>query len=113
MDGLVRGSVAAKMAIEPTVSSSTVSNDASSSDDQSFVAISQIFPLYLRYFGRFDRYGAVFALTLLLLPWFYFLAHSILIGASIGIAIIHQHVGGSADVMRYADMALYRAKNEG
>jgi membrane protein len=48
-----------------------------------FVAISQIFPLYLRYFGRFDRYGAVFALTLLLLTWFYFLAHSILIGAAI------------------------------
>jgi membrane protein len=48
-----------------------------------FVAISQIFPLYLRYFGHFDRYGAVFALTLLLLTWFYFLAHSILIGAAI------------------------------
>jgi diguanylate cyclase (GGDEF)-like protein len=39
--------------------------------------------------------------------------HSILIGASIGIAIVHKNVGGSADVMRYADMALYRAKNEG
>ena len=39
--------------------------------------------------------------------------HSILIGASIGIAIIHKRIGGSADVMRYADMALYRAKNEG
>jgi membrane protein len=48
-----------------------------------FVAISQIFPLYLRYLGRFDRYGAVFALALLLLTWFYFLAHSILIGAAI------------------------------
>ena len=39
--------------------------------------------------------------------------HSIVIGASIGIAVIHEHVGGSADVMRHADMALYRAKNEG
>ena len=39
--------------------------------------------------------------------------HNIVIGASIGIAVIDQHCGGSADIMRYADMALYRAKNEG
>src|SRR5262249_29480664 len=37
----------------------------------------------------------------------------IVIGASIGIAIVHQHVSGAADIMRHADMALYRAKNEG
>jgi len=40
--------------------------------------------------------------------------HNIIIGASIGIAIIDQRVdGGAADIMRFADMALYRAKNEG
>ena len=40
--------------------------------------------------------------------------HNILIGASIGIAIIDgRSEGVAADVMRYADMALYRAKNEG
>ena len=39
--------------------------------------------------------------------------HTIVIGASIGIAVIDQRGGGSADIMRYADMALYRAKNEG
>ena len=38
---------------------------------------------------------------------------NIVIGASIGIATIDKTCGGSADVMRYADMALYRAKNEG
>jgi diguanylate cyclase (GGDEF)-like protein len=38
---------------------------------------------------------------------------SIVIGASIGIALIDKTCGGAADVMRYADMALYRAKNEG
>ncbi len=38
---------------------------------------------------------------------------TIVIGASIGIAVVHAHVGGAADVMRHADMALYRAKNEG
>ena len=39
--------------------------------------------------------------------------HTIVIGASIGIAVIDLRCGGSADIMRYADMALYRAKNEG
>jgi len=40
--------------------------------------------------------------------------HTIVIGASIGIATIDGRIeGGAADVMRYADMALYRAKNEG
>src|SRR5471032_2654265 len=39
--------------------------------------------------------------------------HTIVIGASIGIAVIDQRTGGPADTMRYADMALYRAKNEG
>jgi diguanylate cyclase (GGDEF)-like protein len=39
---------------------------------------------------------------------------NIVIGASIGIAMIHRHAqGDAADIMRYADMALYRAKNEG
>jgi diguanylate cyclase (GGDEF)-like protein len=38
---------------------------------------------------------------------------TIVIGASIGIAIVDQRVQSAADIMRYADMALYRAKNEG
>jgi diguanylate cyclase (GGDEF)-like protein len=39
--------------------------------------------------------------------------HTIVIGASIGIAVIDERAEGAADIMRYADMALYRAKNEG
>jgi diguanylate cyclase (GGDEF)-like protein len=39
--------------------------------------------------------------------------HNIIIGASVGIAIIDKHCAGTTDIMRYADMALYRAKNEG
>ncbi|MBM3529866.1 MAG: EAL domain-containing protein [Alphaproteobacteria bacterium] len=40
--------------------------------------------------------------------------HTIVIGASIGIAVIDRRSGSdAADIMRYADMALYRAKNEG
>jgi len=38
---------------------------------------------------------------------------NIVIGASIGIAVIDQRTQSSADIMRYADIALYRAKNEG
>ena len=36
-----------------------------------------------------------------------------MIGASIGIAVITEKITGAADIMRHADMALYRAKNEG
>ena len=39
--------------------------------------------------------------------------HAIVIGASIGIAIIDRRAGDAGDILRYADMALYRAKNEG
>jgi diguanylate cyclase (GGDEF)-like protein len=40
--------------------------------------------------------------------------NTIVIGASIGIVVIDQHSDArAADLMRYADMALYRAKNEG
>jgi diguanylate cyclase (GGDEF)-like protein len=38
---------------------------------------------------------------------------NIVIGASIGIAMIDKNCGAATDIMRYADMALYRAKNEG
>ena len=38
---------------------------------------------------------------------------TIVVGASIGIAVINEHVDAGADVMRHADLALYRAKNEG
>ncbi len=39
--------------------------------------------------------------------------HSMVIGVSIGIAVIDDKVESASDVMRYADMALYRAKSEG
>ena len=40
-------------------------------------------------------------------------SHNIIIGASIGIAVIDTRSRDAADILRYADMALYRAKNEG
>jgi diguanylate cyclase (GGDEF)-like protein len=39
--------------------------------------------------------------------------HNIVIGSSIGIAVIDRRAGDAGDILRYADMALYRAKNEG
>jgi predicted signal transduction protein with EAL and GGDEF domain len=39
--------------------------------------------------------------------------HGINIGASIGIAVIDNSIQDARDILRYADMALYRAKNEG
>jgi diguanylate cyclase (GGDEF)-like protein len=39
--------------------------------------------------------------------------HGINIGASIGIAVIDNCTKDARDILRYADMALYRAKNEG
>jgi diguanylate cyclase (GGDEF)-like protein len=39
--------------------------------------------------------------------------NNIIIGASIGIAVIDRRVTDAGDILRYADMALYRAKNEG
>ena len=39
--------------------------------------------------------------------------HGINIGASIGIAVIDSCIQDAGDILRYADMALYRAKNEG
>ena len=39
--------------------------------------------------------------------------HNIVIGASVGITVIDKDCAGATDIMRYADMALYRAKNEG
>jgi diguanylate cyclase (GGDEF)-like protein len=39
--------------------------------------------------------------------------HTLLIGASIGIAAVDHRSSDAADIMRRADVALYRAKNEG
>jgi uncharacterized BrkB/YihY/UPF0761 family membrane protein len=47
------------------------------------VGITELFPAYLDYFGNFNRYGAGFAFVLLLLAWFYFLAHVMLFGATV------------------------------
>jgi predicted signal transduction protein with EAL and GGDEF domain len=44
---------------------------------------------------------------------FVFNGHSINIGASIRIALIDSYVEDASDILRYADMALYRAKNDG
>ncbi|MCZ7661015.1 MAG: EAL domain-containing protein [Xanthobacteraceae bacterium] len=44
---------------------------------------------------------------------FVIMNHTLVIGASVGIATIDEHSVEAADVMRRADVALYRAKNDG
>ena len=44
-------------------------------------ALSLVFPLYARFAGRFNTYGAQFALFFLLATWFYLLSQLILFGA--------------------------------
>ncbi|MGA2127464.1 MAG: EAL domain-containing protein [Xanthobacteraceae bacterium] len=41
------------------------------------------------------------------------MGHTIVVGASIGIALIERRSGEAADIMRCSDVALYRAKNDG
>jgi diguanylate cyclase (GGDEF)-like protein len=41
------------------------------------------------------------------------MGHTIVIGASIGIALVERRSGEVADIMRCSDVALYRAKNDG
>jgi len=41
------------------------------------------------------------------------MGHTLVIGASVGIALVDRRSADSADIMRRADVALYRAKNEG
>jgi membrane protein len=45
-----------------------------------FVAMAQVFPIYIRVLGGFNRYGAAFGLLSLLVAWFWLLAHVLLFG---------------------------------
>jgi membrane protein len=45
-----------------------------------FVAIAQAFPVYVRFLGGVNRYGAVFGFVTLLVAWLYALAHVLLFG---------------------------------
>ncbi len=48
-----------------------------------FVAISQLFPLYLRFFGGGFAAYKTLGLFLLLMTWFYFLARILVLGAEL------------------------------
>jgi membrane protein len=53
-----------------------------------------LFPLYLQYFANVNRYGAAFALALLLLTWLFILAQIVLLGATLN-AVLARRVGTS------------------
>ena len=48
-----------------------------------FVAMTQVFPLYLRVVGGGNRFGAGFGFVSLLIAWFYALAHVLLFGTHV------------------------------
>jgi YihY family inner membrane protein len=50
-----------------------------------FVALGQVFPVYLRLTGGVNRYGAAFGLLTLLLAWFAVLAHIMLFGCYVNV----------------------------
>ena len=51
-----------------------------------FLALGQVFPLYLRLIGGVNRYGAAFGLLTLLLAWFAALAHVLLFGCYVNVS---------------------------
>jgi uncharacterized BrkB/YihY/UPF0761 family membrane protein len=51
-----------------------------------FLALGQVFPVYLRMIGGTNRYGAAFGLLTLLLAWFAALAHVLLFGCYINVS---------------------------
>lgn len=60
-----------------------------------FVALLQVFPLYLRIVGGASRYGAFFGFIPLLVVWFSVLAHVLLFGAYVN-ATYHRQCRGDA-----------------
>ncbi|MBI3969539.1 MAG: YihY/virulence factor BrkB family protein [Chloroflexi bacterium] len=48
-----------------------------------FVLVSQIFPIYARYLGGFNRYGATFGLFFLLMTWFFFLGQILMVAVEV------------------------------
>lgn len=42
-----------------------------------------VFPLYIRHFAGFNRFGDAFSLVFLVMTWFYFLAYILLVGAEV------------------------------
>ncbi len=45
------------------------------------VLLTQLFPLYALYLGRFNQYGAIFGLFFLLMTWAYLVAQALIVGA--------------------------------
>jgi membrane protein len=65
-----------------------------------FVLLSQIFPLYLRFFGGgFAAYEAL-GLFLLLMTWFYFLARILVLGAELNAFLTGHGATSEEDVVR-------------
>ncbi|MCL5960577.1 MAG: YihY/virulence factor BrkB family protein [Chloroflexi bacterium] len=47
------------------------------------VLLSQLFPLYVLFLGRFNQYGAIFGIFFLLMTWAYLVAEALMVGAEL------------------------------
>ena len=64
-----------------------------------FLVIVQVFPFYVANFGRFNRYGALIGLFLLVMTWFYFLAQILLLGAEVNSFLFPKDLGKDTRVL--------------
>jgi membrane protein len=62
-----------------------------------FVVLTQAFPLYLRWFGQANRFGAVFGLIWLLVTWFYALAHVLLFSTYVNATHLRRRTARARD----------------
>lgn len=60
-----------------------------------FFVLTQVFPLYVRYFGGFGKY-AVFGLFFLLMIWFYVLAQVLMLGVELNVFLKRPWLGEAA-----------------
>lgn len=59
-----------------------------------FFLIQQAWPIYIATLGRFGQFGAVFGLFILIVTWFYFLAHIVMLGAEMNASLLERHRHG-------------------
>lgn len=57
-----------------------------------------VFPLYIRYFAGFNRFGDAFSLIFLVMTWAYFLGFILLAGAEVNAMRYAEPAGGSPDL---------------
>jgi membrane protein len=69
-----------------------------------FMVMAQVFPIYLRLLGGYNRYGVAFGLLSLLVAWFWVLAHVLLFGTYVNATHQRQRRKRSRRALRRAQL---------